>query len=438
MKRKIYNELLKWKNNTTNIKPLMLLGVRQSGKTYVIEEFCKNEFSNYVSINLFERKDIIELYNTNLTSQEKFNRLKLLIDFDIEKEDTILFVDEIQESEKLIAELKFFCEEYNSVRIICAGSLLGVKLKRSSSSFPVGKVKMLNLYPMDFEEFLCAMGYDDLITLIKDCYNSNKQMSLPVHEKALNLYKLYLATGGMPESIQNIVNVNKDYIKYDTSILKDILKSYFNDMNKYVTSEAEALKINRVYNSLPTQLSNISNKFQFSKVEKKGKSRDYATSLDWLEASSMVLRCKCVKTPMIPLEGFVLEDTFKLYLSDVGILNSLLKLNIKDIISDNISLYKGIIVENYVANQLLCNGYDLYYYRKEKNENEIDFLIYTSDGVIPLEIKAGLNTKSKSLESYIKEFKPKYSIRVSMKEFGYDPKTNIKSVPLYAVFCIKD
>ena len=437
MKRKIYEELLKWKNNNDNVKPLMILGVRQSGKTYIINEFCKNEYSNYVYVNLFENTNVIELYNSNLTSIEKFNRLKLLLDFDFEKEDTILFIDEIQESEKLISELKYFQENHNNVRIICAGSLLGVKLKRSKFSFPVGKVKMLNMYPMDFEEFLVAMNQEMLIDLIKDCYKNNKQITSTIHEKALNLYRIYLITGGMPESVSNMVKTNGDYIKYDKTILTDIVSSYFKDMDKYVTNENEALRINRVYDSLLSQLSNISNKFQYSNVSKDARAREYATAIDWLEASNMVLRCKAIKTPEIPLEGFVDVDTFKLYLSDVGILNNILKLNIEDILNDNISLYKGVIAENFVANQLVCNGFDLYYYRSN-NTSEVDFLLYTKDGIIPVEVKAGNATQSKSLKLYIEKFKPKYAIRISTKDFGYDPKTNIKSIPLYATFLIKD
>ena len=434
MKRKVYDELLKWNNN--NNKPLMILGVRQCGKTYIINEFCKNEYKNYIYVNLFEQENIVKLYNSSLNSDEKFKQLKVLIDFDLDIEDTILFIDEIQESEQLISELKYFCEKHNNVRIICAGSLLGVKLKRTKFSFPVGKVKMLNMYPLDFEEFLLAMNQELLIETIKECYEQNKQISLPLHEKALGYYRTYLITGGMPESIKSMVDTNGDYIRYDNTILKDILNSYFNDMDKYVTSLVEALKIRRIYNSLPSQLSNLSNKFQYSKIEKGARARDYETSLDWLEASNMVVRSKCVKNSEIPLEGFILEDTFKLYLSDVGILNSILKINIDDILTDNISLYKGIIAENYVANQLICNGFDLYYW-KNNNKAEIDFLLYTSDGIIPVEVKAGNNTQAKSLNIYNEIYNPKYAIRISTKEFGYNPKTKIKSIPLYAVFLLK-
>ena len=240
----------------------------------------------------------------------------------------------------------------------------------------------------------------------------------------------------MPESVKNIRDVKRDYIKYDVTILSDILTSYFNDMNKYVTSQAEALKINRIYNSLPSQLLNASKKFQYSNILKDANSREYSTPIDWLLASRMILMCKCVKTPLIPLEGFVEDETFKLYFSDVGILNSVLKVNPNDILMDNLSLYKGVIVENYVANSLVCNGLDLYYWKNDAT-SEVDFLIYNKDGIIPIEVKAGDNTRSKSLNVYNKTYNPKYSIRISTKEFGFNKETKIKSVPLYAVFCIK-
>lgn len=436
MKRKIYNDLLEWKNNTISIKPLMVLGVRQSGKTYIIEEFCKSEFKKYMIVNLFERTDVVDLYNSNLTSDEKYNQLKVLLNYDFEQNDSILFIDEIQQCENLISELKYFCEKHNNVRIICAGSLLGVRLKRTNASFPVGKVKMIDMYPMDFEEFLLAFNEKMLIETIRDCYEKNKAISEALHRKALNYYRTYLITGGMPESVKDMVLKSSDYFNYDKLILKNILISYFNDMNKYVSSDTEALKINRIYNSLPSQLANASKKFQYSNISKNARARDFATALDWLKASRMVNCCRCVKNPEIPLEGFVDENVFKLYLSDVGILNNILNISIEDILNDNISLYKGVIAENYVANQLIANNHTLYYWKNDATA-EVDFLIYNKDGIIPIEVKASDNTKSKSLNIYSNKYNPKYSIRVSTKEFGYNPTTKIKSIPLYAVFLIK-
>ena len=437
MRRKIYNKLLEWKNNDENKKPLMVLGVRQCGKTYVIKDFCKNEFENVCVINLLERDDIIELFSRSINSEEKYNILKTMLNYDIEDENTVLFIDEIQESEDLISQLKFFCENHNNVNIICAGSLLGVKLKRLKKSFPVGKVWMIDMFPMDFEEFLVANNREKFVDLLKDCFNNNKFLGSPLHEELLRYYRIYLLTGGMPEAIQNIVDANLDYVKYDTKILKNILASYYKDMRKHVKNEAEALKIERVYRTLPSQLMNASKKFQLSIIDVDARNREYETAIDWLMGSNMIIKCECVSLPEIPLKGFVDNETFKFYLSDVGILCTILGLSVRDIVTDNISLYKGIIAENFVANQLLCNGFDLFYWKNTATA-EVDFLLYTADGVIPVEVKAGENTQSKSLKVYMEKYNAKYAIRISTKDFGYDPKTKIKSVPLYATFLIKD
>lgn len=437
MRRKIYNKLLEWKSNDENKKPLMVLGVRQCGKTYVIKDFCKNEFENVCVINLLERDDIIELFSRSINSEEKYNILKTMLNYDIEDENTVLFIDEIQESEDLISQLKFFCENHNNVNIICAGSLLGVKLKRLKKSFPVGKVWMIDMFPMDFEEFLVANNREKFVDLLKDCFNNNKFLGSPLHEELLRYYRIYLLTGGMPEAIQNIVDANLDYVKYDTKILKNILASYYKDMRKHVKNEAEALKIERVYRTLPSQLMNASKKFQLSIIDVDARNREYETAIDWLMGSNMIIKCECVSLPEIPLKGFVDNETFKFYLSDVGILCTILGLSVRDIVTDNISLYKGIIAENFVANQLLCNGFDLFYWKNTATA-EVDFLLYTADGVIPVEVKAGENTQSKSLKVYMEKYNAKYAIRISTKDFGYDPKTKIKSVPLYATFLIKD
>ena len=435
MKRKIYNQLIEWKNNKIN-KPLLILGVRQCGKTYIINEFCQNEYKNYLKINLLERNDVVNLYKENINSEEKYKRLKAMINFDFDKENSILFIDEIQESEELISELKYFCEEHNNVRIICAGSLLGVKLKRLTKSFPVGKVYIKNMYPIDFEEYLIANDENFLIESIKECFVNNKPM-LSLHTKALKYYNSYLLTGGMPESVLNLININGDYIKYDKNIISNIIESYFDDMKKYIQTQTEALRIRALYESLPSQLSNSSHKFQYSKLNTGAKSRDYELPLDWLLSANMVQKVNCVKTIEKPLKGFEDNDTFKLFLSDIGILNNLLNISINDILNDNLKIYKGVITENYVANQLLANEIPLFYWKNKQNV-EVDFLIETKDGIIPIEVKSSDNTQSKSLKIYNTLFDPPYAIRMSTKDFGYNSETKIKSVPLYATFLIKD
>ena len=264
MERKIYRELLNWKN--TNIqKPLMVIGARQIGKTYIIEEFCQKEFEKYVYINLFEQPEIVKIFKEEISTAEKFNRMKIYLDKDIDLENTIIFFDEIQESEEIISSLKYFNESKEPFKIICAGSLLGVKLKRMRSSFPVGKVKMLNMYPMDFEEFLIASGSKAFVEEIKKCYQNNTPMDQVLHEKALNLYRLYLCVGGMPEAVKNLLDNEKDILKFDETIIKDIYQSYLSDMNKYVKNKFEASKIEAIYKSIPSQLGNMSNKFQYRK-----------------------------------------------------------------------------------------------------------------------------------------------------------------------------
>ena len=392
------------------------------------------------------RREIQDILNTQSITKknmrlyglvQKYNLLKTMLEYDIEDKNNVLFIDEIQESGELISSLKYFCEEHNNVNIVCAGSLLGLKIKRSKNSFPVGKVWMLDMYPMSFEEFLIANNKEKYVDLLKTYYEKNKSLGSPMHEELLKYYRAYLLTGGMPEAIQNLIDVNFDYFNYDTKILKDIVSAYYKDMKKYVTSEQETLKIERVYNSLPSQLLNNSKKFQFSKVETDGRKDRYETATDWLLASNLIVKCNNVTLPEIPLKAFTDDETFKYYLSDVGILCSQINLNTKDIVNDNISLFKGAIAENYVANQLLINGFELYYWKSTATA-EVDFLLYTNDGVIPVEVKASDNTQSKSLKLYMEKYKPKYAIRISTKDFGYNPETKIKSIPLYAVFLIND
>ena len=432
MKRKFYNNLVDWKNNNI-LTPLMIVGARQIGKTYLIEEFCKENFDDYVYINLMDNSDIVDIFSQKINTEDKVKKLELILNKKIE-ENTIIFFDEIQESEELISSLKYFCEHKFPYKIICAGSLLGVKLKRFKSSFPVGKVKILHMYPMDFEEFLMAIDYEMAIEEIKKCYDNNIAIDKNLHEKLLNLYRLYLCVGGMPASIKNIISNNLDILKYDNAILNSIITSYIADMKKYTENYFESVKIEKVYKSLPSQLTKDNKKFMYSNVENNARKRDYESSIEWLLASNLVINCNYVNRFEVPLKAFSDSDHFKLYMSDVGILVSLLELKHNVIMLDNKFMYNGVLAENYVAEQLTINSHTLYYW-SENQIAEIDFIIDTIDGVIPIEVKANDNTTSKSLNYYIKKNNPKYSIRISTKNFGFE--NNIKSVPLYAVFCIK-
>ena len=433
MKRKIYNELIKWKKEDINT-PLMVVGARQIGKTYTIDEFCKNEFTNYIYINLLNNKEIIEIFKENINTEEKIKKMELSLGHTIDYENTIIFFDEIQESEELISALKFFCESKVSYKIICAGSLLGVKINRFHSSFPVGKVRIINMYPMNFEEFLWAMDYEIAIPEIKRCYQENVKMSDSIHEKLLNYYRMFLCVGGMPRMVLSLKETQK-ILEVDKSIASNIYKEYLMDMNKYVTNVTEGIKNETIYNSIPSQLANLSNKFQYGKINNNARKREYETSWDWLISSKMVLRSNLVKKVEIPLKAYIDDDYFKLYLSDIGLLVSILEIRYNDIMLNKEFMYKGVLAENYVATELIHN-YETLYYWQSGNRAEIDFLINAKDGIIPIEVKSNTNNNSKSLNLYMEKYKPSFAIRISSKNFGFE--NNIKSVPLYATFCISE
>lgn len=357
----------------------------------------------------------------------------LNINPDLEK--TIIFFDEIQESEELISNLKWYNECDKPFKLICAGSLLGVKLKRFHSSFPVGKIEMINMYPMDFEEFLLAQNYGEyMVNLIKECYEKNTPMDNVTHEKLIDLYRKYLCVGGMPEMVEDFIFNDMNILNINRKILEDIITAYFNDMNKYVSNKAEAIKNEAIYKSIPVQIGNKANKFQYMKIDKNARSRDYESSLEWLISSNLVYKCCKLNSINIPPEAYKDNEYFKIYMSDSGILATQLKINTNEIYLNKPFQYKGEITENYVANQLIFNNNNLYYWTTNSN-SEVDFIIYNEDGIIPIEVKASDNTQSKSLNEYIKRYNPKYSIRLSTKNFGFE--NNIKCVPLYAAFLVK-
>lgn len=290
------------------------------------------------------------------------------------------------------------------------------------------------MYPMNFEEFLWAMDYEIAIPEIKRCYQENVKMSDSIHEKLLNYYRMFLCVGGMPRMVLSLKEIQKN-LEVDKSIASNIYKEYLMDMNKYVTNVTEGIKNKTIYNSIPSQLANLSNKFQYGKINNNARKRDYETSLDWLISSKMVLRSNLVKKVEIPLKAYIDDDYFKLYLSDIGLLVSILEIRYDDIMLNKEFMYKGVLAENYVATELIHN-YETLYYWKSENRAEIDFLINAKDGIIPIEVKANTNNNSKSLNLYMEKYKPSFAIRISSKNFGFE--NNIKSVPLYAIFCISE
>ena len=429
MYRKILEELKKWKEEYK--MPLMLIGARQTGKTYILEEFCKNNFDNYIYINLDKEENIAKVFEESIDPDTIIEKIEIIKNVIINPENTIIFLDEIQISERAITSLKYFCESEKPYKIVCAGSLLGVKINRFKSSFPVGKVNIKYLYPMDFEEYLIAINEDKLIDEIKKHFETNEKIMDPIHEKALDLYKKYLVLGGMPALINNFIinDYNIAHVNFD--LQEQIITSYLADMNKY-TENSEGIKNSQIYNAIPKELARVNNIFKYSIVDKDARKIRYETSLDWLLASNMILKCDLAEKNESPLKAFISYDKFKIYLSDVGLLRALSNLNYGEILLDKNEMYKGVLTENYVACEFYSKFKELYFYNFDRYE--IDFLIKINGDIIPVEVKSGRRTNSKSLNEYIKKYNPKYSIRISSKNFGFE--NNIKSVPLYAIFCI--
>ena len=430
MKRKLYNSLLKWKEKNINM-PFMLVGARQTGKTYIVTEFCKNEFENYIYINLDLMDNIKSIFETTINPEEIIKNMEILLEKNINIDNTIIFIDEIQVSERAISSLKYFCESEKEYKIIVAGSLLGVRINRFKSSFPVGKVWIEYLYPMDFEEFLWAIGEEKLAETINEKYLEMLPMLDAVHNKALKLYNEYICIGGMPASILQYIQCDKDIMKYDDNVLNMIIMAYLADMSKY-TENIEAIKNNKIYNSIPMQLGKPNKKFKYSLVEKSARAREYETSIEWLLSSNMLLKCQGISVPKSPLKAYT-ENNFKIYLSDIGLLRVLSKISINEIITDKNMLYKGVFIENYIAENLYSKYQELYYWSID-NMYEVDFLINKNGSIIPIEVKASDNTTSKSLNYYRNRYKPECSIRLSTKNFG--EINGIKSIPLYASYLI--
>lgn len=430
MERKIYQELLNWKNSE-NRKPLVLQGARQVGKTYIVNCFATREYQNYVYCN-FEKEEGLSDFFNNLDPITIIKKLSNYKRKQILPMNTLIVFDEIQACPQAITSLKYFNEEANDYHIIALGSLLGVSVNRGEHSFPVGKIQFLTMYPMDFEEFLLANGEIDLVEIIKTCYKSNKPLDNLFHERALDYYKDYLYVGGMPAVVQNYINNhNIEMVRIEQS---DILDSYQNDMGKY-NKASEIPKTKVVFKNISTQLAKENKKFQYRYVKSGGRAHEFEGAIEWLCLSGIAGQLFRVEQIALPLNAYRSLSDFKFYMNDVGLCGACENIYYEDIQSDNPLLFnfKGGLTENFVYNQLKSNGFDLYYWNSG-NQAEVDFILRLDGEIIPIEVKSADNTRSRSLSVYNQKFEPSYAIRLSTKNFGLE--NGIKSVPLYAIFCI--
>lgn len=430
MERKVLKRLIEWKNES-NRMPLILNGARQVGKTYTALSFGREYYKNTVYFNFEDSIELCGIFERDLDPARIIKELSVKSGQTILSKDTLIIFDEIQACERALTSLKYFYENAPEYHIIAAGSLLGVALNRENFSFPVGKVAMITLYPLDFEEFLWALDKKGLADLIRTAYEENE--SLTLHETAMDLYRLYLVIGGMPRVI--LEYIEKQDFNFVLAAQKTLNDAYIADMAKYALPN-ETTKIMAAFNSLAAQLAKENHKFQYKVIKSGARAYEYETSLEWLTASGMIIKCTKVKEGKLPLTAYVDVSSFKIYMRDTGLLCSKFGIPANSVIVDSPSFngFKGALAENYVCSALTTNGYTPFYWESQ-GKAEVDFIIQDKEGnIIPVEVKSSDNVKAKSLTQYINRYKPPYSIRISAKNFGFE--NGIKSVPLYAVFCL--
>ena len=430
MKRLIEQRLYEWKNSF-NRKPLLIYGARQIGKTYSMLAFGKEHYANVVYCNFENNTDLHAIFERNLDPERIVSAISAMCNTEITKGNTLIIFDEIQACERALTSLKYFQEQANDYHIIAAGSLLGLSINRGLYSFPVGKVDMITMYPLTFKEFLIATGNEQLVSLIQEAYVNFSPVVL--HEKAMDLYRTYLVVGGYPAAVQKYLDTGSfNLVRAEQS---SISNAYIADMAKYATP-SEMIKSIEVYNSLLSQLSKENTKFQYSVIGSKARAKDYEMSLAWLKSANVVLNCQRVSEGKYPLSLYEDYNSFKIYYSDVGLLTMRMSISPNAILQPyNLSdKMRGMMAENFVAEQLAANGFFLYYWTSG-NSAEIDFVIQQGTYSIPIEVKSSDNVKAKSLQTYIKKYSPKYSFRISAKNFGNE--NEIRSIPLYAIFCLK-
>lgn len=439
IKRKMYKYLINWKQKKDK-SALIIKGARQVGKSYLVREFGRNEYEGYIEINFLKNPLYKDIFKGDLSAEEIFKRLSAYIpNLKIIPFKTLLFLDEIQVCAEARTAVKFLVED-GSVDVISSGSLLGLsyledddKNVTEPTSLPVGYEEQITMYSLDFEEFLWAKGYnDDAIAYLKDFYISNKEVSKELNDKYLELFREFMIVGGMPEVVQTFIDTNN--FQEASKIQGKILADYQDDISKHAKGQ-EKIKVRQCYDSIPKQLAKEYKKFQYSVVEKGKTSKKYGGSIKWLCDSSLVNKCSNVNEAYIPLLAYEMDDQFKLYLNDTGLLLYLYGPETKLAILNNTlkGNAKGGIYENIISESLLKRGYKLYYYKTQNSSMEIEFVIEKNGEVIPIEVKAG-NDSTPSLNSFINKYHPKVSYKFVNGNVGFlDGK---KTLPHYMVMFI--
>ena len=429
MHREILSCLEAWKEKNRR-KPLLITGVRQCGKTYIVDEFASKNFESYVKVNFESENKLSAIFDYDFDVERIVREIENHFKTKIVPGTSLVFFDEIQECPRAITALKYFCENMRDLHIICAGSLLGVALKQEQISFPVGKVNRLQLYPMNFKEFVIANGRSDLIEVF-DEWPVDRVIPELYKTPMEKLLKEYYIVGGMPEAVKTWIETH-DYDEVE-EVQNEILDGYADDFSKHVPLR-EVPKIRWIWDSVPVQLAKENNKFIFSHVREGKRSAELEDALQWLVDAGLVIKIELVEKPEIPIAGFADKTYFKVYMSDVGLLRARSKVSpgtIRDE-TDSYNKYKGAFAENYVVNELIALGKAPYFWRSG-NTAEVDF-IYEEDGrMIPVEVKSADNTQAKSYKQFCKRYRPAKGIKLSAKNIARNlfESTITYSIPLY-------
>lgn len=430
MKRLKYSELIKWKSSPKR-KPLILEGARQVGKTFLVNQFAKNEYSDLVYLNFEHNPNLKSLFEESLDPHTILRNINLLTGKKAEANKSLIFFDEIQVLPVVLTSLKYFFEQAPEYHIIAAGSLLGVSINKQNS-FPVGKVNFMRLYPMNFAEFLLARGNE---LLLNELNNKDDFYAIPeaLHDKLNRELKTYLFLGGMPEVVQDYIN-NSDIVSA-REIQKDILMAYQHDFSKY-TSKSQTMKTAEFWKSVPYQISKENKKFKYKDVKKNARASTYEQTIEWLNSAGLINISYNVSTPKIPLSAYADYSKFKVFMLDTGLLGAMLDVSSEIILQPTaiFSEYNGAFIESFVASELKAANYEALFYWTSKSEAEVDFIMQYSNTIIPLEVKSGMSRKLKSLKSYTDKYSPDLAIRISPRNFSN--ADSFVNIPLYSVFAI--
>jgi hypothetical protein len=426
MERTLIHSLIKWKNAKTR-KPLLIRGARQVGKTWLMKEFGKREYLQTVYINFESSKHLKNIFSDDFNINRIITALQIETGITINATNTLIIFDEIQEAAGAITSLKYFYENAPEYHVIAAGSLLGVALHQHTS-FPVGKIEFLELYPLSFNEFLEALGQKELLSLL---LSKNWALIKTFKQKLIQLLRQYYYVGGMPEAVNALCH-NNDFNEV-RNIQNNILQAYEQDFSKHAPIEMVP-KIRMVWNSIPAQLAKENRKFMYGGIKKGARAKEYETAIAWLIDCGLVHKVNRVSKPAIPLKAYTDFSAFKLFLVDIGLITAMGNIDAKTLLKGNAIFeeFKGAITEQFVLQQLVTiKELTLYYWSAAQSTAEIDFLIQYNNRIIPIEVKATENLQAKSLKIFCQKYKPQQAIRTSMSD--YRKEDWLTNVPLYAI-----